>query len=91
MPLMKKPGSFPGLDKLPPLAKALIERAFPPDQLPAPMGTFLHRAPADIAKVLGPPAKALPQIVPQTLKKVGSEVDQYASKIAQMLQRAKPE
>ena len=36
MPAYKTPKHFPGVDKLPPLAQALIERVFPPDELPVP-------------------------------------------------------
>lgn len=36
MPTYKTPKSFSGMDKLPPLAKTLLERVFPPDELPTP-------------------------------------------------------
>ena len=36
MPAYQSPARFPGASKLPPLAQALLERLFPPDQLPMP-------------------------------------------------------
>ena len=59
MPAYKTPKHFPGLDKLPPLARALTERLFPADELPMPMVSIGPKAiPLDdelgyMKKVLG--------------------------------------
>ena len=36
MPAVKTPKKFPGTEKLPPLAQELLQRFFPPDELPTP-------------------------------------------------------
>ena len=47
MPIANTPKSFPGTEKLPELAQALLQRAFPPDEMPttaiAPMSPKLMK------------------------------------------------
>lgn len=63
MSIYKTPKSFPGVDKLPPLVRVLMERVFPPDEVPLP-GSVVFRSPKDLTKLL-----PMESVVPQTPRK----------------------
>ena len=86
-PLLPSPGSFPGVSQLPPLVQQLIERVFPPEQLPMSAGSLIYRGPGDISRVLGAKPSVLPDVVPRTMQNVNSAVSDYAQKVAQILQQ----
>ncbi len=72
MPIMNPPKSFPGLEKLPPLVRTMIERIFPQDpDMPIPaMGGIMA------ASVPNPAAKALGGVREPYTKEVWSKLEQ---------------
>ena len=55
MPAKQTPKKFPGIDKLPPMVQMLIERYFPPDELPVPgmVGNVINFPAKAAAKTAG--------------------------------------
>lgn len=70
MPAYNTPKQFPGADRLPPLAQQLLERFFPPDELPTGAAFFPPRLPApvpqakDVANAFKPWGKGLEKAYP---------------------------
>ena len=75
---------FPGVDRLPPLVQELIERLFPPEELPMLGGAMVppgqlgkavikpvFRGYGDMAKVLGPEAPGAASGVPAAPNSLG--------------------
>lgn len=48
MPVLKSPKQFPGSQHLPELAQLLLQRVFPPDELPMPGAVLGPRTPVPV-------------------------------------------
>ena len=59
MPAKQTPKQFPGVSKLPPMVQMLIERYFPPDELPVPgmAGNVIKFPAKEAATAVGKAAK----------------------------------
>ena len=83
MPAFPAPKQFPGVSSLPPLVQELLQRAFPPDQLPMAPASMIYRGPGDIARVLGSRTQIPP--APKTGEAVSGAVNAYLKTIQQLL------
>ena len=102
MPAYNTPKQFPGTASLPPLVQALLQRAFPPDQLPT-VGAFSGTKPPfpgagggpipegiGISSLFRTGVTKIPD-APQTMDKVNSAFDLYRKVIGDLLLKGQPQ
>ena len=94
MPAYKTPKQFPGTQHLPEMVQLLLQRTFPPDQVPMP-GVVIPQpgrpvpAGINLSSLFRTMQTKIPD-APQTQQKIQGAFDTYRNTLSNLLLRRKP-